>query len=195
MSSIKNITVVSDSSAEDYIPRAVGGGSDVPSAVFRATLDLILKHSADMYRIILHLMCQKYSINEDEALTFISEHPAFKDMIVNPKLHSLTYLTQSDISEAVSNGFLPPSEPSVSAPAPTASPASPAKKVVIRRKKSSTETTPVQSPTLSPAQIPVPNAPKKIVRIRKPASTAVPSDNVVIQVANDLQDTLVVSSK
>ena len=193
MSSIKNITVVSDSSAEDYIPRAVGGGSDVPSAVFRATLDLILKHSADMYRIILHLMCQKYSINEDDALTFISEHPAFKDMIVNPKLHSLTYLTQSDISEAVSNGFLPPSEPSVSAPTP-AHDAPPAKKVVIRRKKSSTDTTPVQSPTLSPAQVPVPNAPKKIVRIRKPAGSGVPSDNVVIQIANDLQETLVVSS-
>ena len=53
-------------------------------------LEMILKHTADVFETLVQIVGEKYDIPRDEMFEFIQAHPKWKGMVVDPALHALT---------------------------------------------------------------------------------------------------------
>jgi hypothetical protein len=62
------------------------------STAMRASLHMILKHTADMFLTITDIIAEKYQIDADEMVKAVQEHPKYKEMYVNPILEDLGYV-------------------------------------------------------------------------------------------------------
>jgi len=62
------------------------------STAMRASLHMILKHTADMFLTITDIIAEKYQIDADEMVKAVQEHPKYKEMYVNPMLEDLGYV-------------------------------------------------------------------------------------------------------
>ena len=82
---------------EEYVPREIKTKEDA----YTASLHLIYSHVATFHRTIVSIIANKYKISEDEILNVVVNHPAFKDMQINPLIHSLGYFKIDDVKEAV----------------------------------------------------------------------------------------------
>lgn len=76
------------STGETFAPGAVTDGK----SALRATMMMILKHTADMFVTIVDIVAETYELDKDEMMKAVQEHPRFTDMLVNPVLHDLAYL-------------------------------------------------------------------------------------------------------
>ena len=86
-----------------YVPHRINNAADA----YRASLHMVLKHTADVFLTIVDIMAEKYSTTQDDIMDTITKHPKYKDAFVNPMLHDLGYLN-----------------PAAPAPAPAPAPAS-----------------------------------------------------------------------
>ena len=53
-------------------------------------LEMILKHTADVFETLVEIVAEKYDIERDEMFAVITKHPKWKGMVVDPALHALT---------------------------------------------------------------------------------------------------------
>lgn len=74
-------------------------------------LEMILKHTADVFETLVEIVGEKYDIPRDEMFAAITEHPKWKGMVVDPALQALTAEPVAPAPEPVA-----PAEP---APEPT----------------------------------------------------------------------------
>ena len=109
--SIKKVVVNPGTSANDYIPGVINS----PSTAYTASIHLLFNHVADFHRIMIKIIANKYGLNEDDIVNTITGHPDYKNMIVNPAIHSLTYFTQADVNIVIPEpiGSIEPIEPIV----------------------------------------------------------------------------------
>jgi type IV secretory pathway VirB10-like protein len=71
-----------------YVPHRIDNAADA----YRASLHMVLKHTADVFLTIVDIMAEKYNISQDEIVNTITKHPKYTSTFVNPILHDLGYL-------------------------------------------------------------------------------------------------------
>lgn len=100
---MKSIKVAKDAGCpEGFIKRDVS----VKSNVYKATLDVVLAHVADFYEVMLTVMCEKYGIPVEEALTAVMESPQMKGMMLSPEFRGLSYVDEADMEKAALKGVM-----------------------------------------------------------------------------------------
>lgn len=133
-----------------YKAHPIGDGKDA----FRASLTMILKHTADMFVTILEAMSEKYGHDVNEMMEVVIDHPKYKEMQLHPVLYDMGYLSKVEpVAPA-------PAPPELVAPAPAPAPK---RKFMIKPKA-----TPVATSAVEPPVAPV--APKKF-KIKKSLPT------------------------
>lgn len=80
-----------------YIPVDIVG----QRSAYAATLHLVFQHSADVYLSMLEIVADKYNIEVNDMIQTVMDDTRFKDMIVNPKLESMTYFEKEDLEKVV----------------------------------------------------------------------------------------------
>jgi hypothetical protein len=118
---------------------------------FKASLEIMFCHMADMYDVVLTVLAEKYGHSKEEMMATVAAHPSFQSIPRHPVLDSLGYFDEEDVAHVAPAPMCgvtaspAPTAAEAPAPAPTAamgpgtpqaSPTSdPPKKVIIRRKK------------------------------------------------------------
>ncbi len=78
---------------EPYVPKTIV----THRGAYAASLDLILKHCADMHILTLTVLSEKYGIPVDDMVQTVMEDEGYKNMIVNPKLHAMGAFDEKDL--------------------------------------------------------------------------------------------------
>ena len=122
MSSIKGITVV-EAPVDGYPTFRIDGAS----SAMTASLHLLFSHVADFHRIMMHILSEKYGLDEEEMLSTITEHPLYREMSVHPTINSLLHFEQADTIKPLNSIVQPEEIPATPIPsaASTANPPKP----------------------------------------------------------------------
>jgi hypothetical protein len=84
-----------DGTMEPYVPKTIV----THRGAYAASLDLILKHCADMHILTLTVLSEKYGIPVDDMVQTVMEDEGYKNMIVNPKLHAMGAFDEKDLAK------------------------------------------------------------------------------------------------
>jgi hypothetical protein len=68
-----------------------------PHDAFKAVVDVLNAHSADMFHVILRVISNKYGHSFDDMLDTITSSNEYANLQTNPLLQSLSYFDQSDV--------------------------------------------------------------------------------------------------
>lgn len=85
--------------AEDYKPFSRDFLARNPSAVLKATMDIISCHTADAFCSILSILCEKYGLDLDDIVETIKAHDTWKGLQTHPLIKSLTYFNEDDVAD------------------------------------------------------------------------------------------------
>ncbi len=85
--------------AEDYKPFSRDFLAQNPSAVLKATMDIISCHTADAFCAILSILCEKYGLDLDDIVETIRGHDTWKTLQTHPLIKSLTYFDEDDVPD------------------------------------------------------------------------------------------------
>ena len=103
-STIQNITidntqriVVNNGEAIPYKPLNM----TKPHEAFKAVIDVLNAHGADMFHVIIQVIANKYGHSFDEMLETITESPEYINMQIHPLLQSLSYFQQDDVDKVL----------------------------------------------------------------------------------------------
>ncbi len=85
--------------AEDYKPFSQEFLRRHPSAILKATMDIISCHTADAFSAVLSILCEKYGHDLDEVIETIKAHDTWKSLTIHPLIKSLTYFNEDDVPD------------------------------------------------------------------------------------------------
>jgi hypothetical protein len=85
--------------AEDYKPFSREFLERNPSAILKATMDIISCHTADAFSAVLSILCDKYGHDLDEVIETIKAHDTWKALQTHPLIKSLTYFNEDDVPD------------------------------------------------------------------------------------------------
>lgn len=71
------------------------------STAYAESLKLILQHVADFHLTVVEIISEKYHISVDEMMKAVTSDPRYANMVVNPEIHRLTSLNQSQQQSVV----------------------------------------------------------------------------------------------
>jgi hypothetical protein len=71
------------------------------STAYAESLKLILQHVADFHLTVVEIISEKYNISVDEMMKAVTSDPRYANMVVNPEIHRLTSLNQSQQQSVV----------------------------------------------------------------------------------------------
>ncbi len=91
------VFVNKDGSLEPYVPKTIV----THRAAYAASLDVLLKHCADMHILTLTVLSEKYGIPVDDMVQTVMEDDGYKNMLVNPKIHALSSFDEKDLAKVV----------------------------------------------------------------------------------------------
>jgi hypothetical protein len=78
-----------------YIRRKITGSS----ALYKASLDILLCHMADFHQMTLEILCKKYGLDIDQVLKDIQEDETYKEMMVHPLMNTLRYISEDELEK------------------------------------------------------------------------------------------------
>ena len=90
-------------SGEEFKPAPVADGK----TAMHALLSLTLKHTADVLHGVLDAVSEHYKIPKDEIMDVVLQHPAYKEITLDPVLSDLGFLRTA---EPVAEAAAPPQE-------------------------------------------------------------------------------------
>jgi hypothetical protein len=76
-----------------------------PHDAFKAVVDVLNAHSADMFHVILRVISNKYGHSFDDMLDTITSSNEYANLQTNPLLQSLSYFDQSDLNNITHSTF------------------------------------------------------------------------------------------
>lgn len=85
--------------AEDYKPFSQEFLRRHPSAILKATMDIISCHTADAFSAVLSILCEKYGHDLDDVIETIKAHDTWKSLQTHPLIKSLTYFNEDDVPD------------------------------------------------------------------------------------------------
>ncbi len=83
--------------AEDYKPFSQEFLRRHPSAILKATMDIVSCHTADAFSAVLSILCEKYGHDLDEVIETIKAHDTWKSLTTHPLIKSLTYFDEDAV--------------------------------------------------------------------------------------------------
>jgi len=72
-----------------------------PHEAFKAVVDVLNAHGADMFHVIIQVIANKYGHSFDEMLETITDSPEYINMKIHPLLQSLSYFQQDDVDKVL----------------------------------------------------------------------------------------------
>ena len=78
-----------------YIRRKITGSS----ALYKASLDILLCHMADFHKMTLEILCRKYDLDFEQVLKDIQEDETYKEMMVHPLMNTLMHISEDELEE------------------------------------------------------------------------------------------------
>ena len=78
-----------------YIRRKITGSS----ALYKASLDILLCHMADFHQMTLEILCRKYDLDFEQVLKDIQEDETYREMMVHPLMNTLRYISEDELEE------------------------------------------------------------------------------------------------
>jgi hypothetical protein len=78
-----------------------------PSSAYKATMQILLKHTADINHIMMKIIAKKYNIALEDMIQSVTEDPEYKKMLTAPTINTLSYVSQQDVNSASSPKLLP----------------------------------------------------------------------------------------
>jgi hypothetical protein len=78
-----------------YIRRKITGSS----ALYKASLDIMLCHMADFHQMTLEILCKKYDLDFEQVLKDIQEDETYKEMMVHPLMNTLRYISEEELEK------------------------------------------------------------------------------------------------
>lgn len=75
-----------DGDAQQMVPLTIA----TPKDGLKATLHMMMKHTADLHVTVMEIIAEKYGLNVDEMADAVKAHPKWTEMLVNPILHSMS---------------------------------------------------------------------------------------------------------
>jgi hypothetical protein len=78
-----------------YIRRKITGSS----ALYKASLDIMLCHMADFHQMTLEILCKKYDLDFEQVLKDIQEDETYREMMVHPLMNTLRYISEEELEK------------------------------------------------------------------------------------------------
>jgi hypothetical protein len=130
---IKSLRADPENTIDGYVRRRITGSS----AIYKASIDILLCHMADFHKMTLAILCKKHGLNLEDVLVEVQEDPAYKEMLTHPLMRTLTYMADEDVDYDVAAAALEPANADADAakPADAAAAAKPAEPVKKPRRK------------------------------------------------------------
>jgi hypothetical protein len=85
--------------AEDYKPFSQEFLRRHPSAILKATMDIVSCHTADAFSAVLSILCEKYGHDLEEVIETIKAHDTWKSLTLHPLIKSLTYFDEDAVAD------------------------------------------------------------------------------------------------
>lgn len=114
---IKSLRADPENTIDGYVRRRITGSS----AIYKASIDILLCHMADFHKMTLAILCKNHGLNLEDVLVEVQEDPAYKEMLTHPLMRTLTYMADEDVDYDVAVAALEPADAA-------AKPAEPVKK-------------------------------------------------------------------
>jgi hypothetical protein len=86
------VFIEKDGESQPYVPMEIKTARDA----YAASLHMLFKHIADIHVTIVEIIAEKYKLDEEEIFKCIKTDPRYTNMDVDPKLHGMGYLKESD---------------------------------------------------------------------------------------------------
>lgn len=67
-----------------------------PQDAMRATIHVTLNHMAEVFRVVMKAVSERYGIDQEEMMNVVAAHPEYASMLENPVLKDLGYDLQVD---------------------------------------------------------------------------------------------------
>ena len=77
---------------DKYLRRKITGSS----AIYKASLDILLCHFADFHKMTLEVLCRKHGLDFETVLQELKDDKEYKEMITHPLLNTLFYASEED---------------------------------------------------------------------------------------------------
>jgi len=80
---------------DKYLRRKITGSS----AIYKASLDILLCHFADFHKMTLEVLCRKHGLDFETVLQELIDDKEYKEMITHPLLNTLFYASEEDFED------------------------------------------------------------------------------------------------
>ncbi len=91
----KDITVVNDI-PDNYVPYTSEQIKGDSTFAFKAAMEILFAHSADVFTCIVDIIAEKYELEVDDIMKTIVSHPKYTGLSIHPVIRSLSYFNQDD---------------------------------------------------------------------------------------------------
>jgi hypothetical protein len=95
----KDITVVNDT-PDNYVPYTSEQIKGDSKTAFKAAMEILFAHSADVFTCIVDIIAEKYELEVDDIMKTIVSHPKYNGLSIHPVIRSLSYFNQEDCCAA-----------------------------------------------------------------------------------------------
>lgn len=95
----KDITVVNDI-PDNYVPYTSEQIKGDSKTAFKAAMEILFAHSADVFTCIVDIIAEKYELEVDDIMKTIVSHPKYTGLSIHPVIRSLSYFNQEDCCAA-----------------------------------------------------------------------------------------------
>lgn len=68
---------------------------------FKAAMEVLFAHTADVFSCIVDIIADKYELNADDIMETVVNHPKYTSLTVHPVINSLSYFTADDAVTAL----------------------------------------------------------------------------------------------
>ncbi len=99
----KDITVVNDI-PDNYVPYTSEQIKGDSKTAFKAAMEILFAHSADVFTCIVDIIAEKYELEVDDIMKTIVSHPKYTGLSIHPVIRSLSYFNQDDCLDKDSKG-------------------------------------------------------------------------------------------
>ena len=107
------VFIKKDGVVEQYVPARITTHRDA----YAASLHLLFKHVADFHMLMIDVIAEKYKLDPNEIVDTLQRDPRYNEVRSDPKIESLMYFDEEDLSKKVAAMNLSdPTVPVVEAP-------------------------------------------------------------------------------
>ena len=78
-----------------YTPRSIKQHNNI---AFKAAMDILFAHTADIFTCIVDIIADKYELDANHIIETVINHPQYTSLSVHPVINSLSYFTADDAS-------------------------------------------------------------------------------------------------